>query len=219
MGHTSHPRRRRRARFGEALLTDGFLLTVAQWRVRRQQGLTTPRGRRSAVASRRVIQVGLFKTDEGLHGGWNFCPCVPQRAIADKTVRTLTVGVSSTSLPGVADAGHSYRRRIAADPLLAHVVGDYLLQSDWMPSGKTRRLAPAALHALVYGLPFLLLRPPRVGLLTVVVSHFVIDRWRLARYVCWAGGLIGPPPYRSWRACHKRDSRPSASLCFRFRFS
>jgi hypothetical protein len=97
---------------------------------------------------------------------------------------------------------------VTADQLLAHVAGDYLLQSDWMASGKTKNVVPAALHALVYGLPFLLLRPTREGFLTLVLSHFVIDHWRLARYVCWAGGLLGPPPYRSWKECQQTGFPP-----------
>jgi hypothetical protein len=97
---------------------------------------------------------------------------------------------------------------VSADQLLAHVVGDYLLQSDWMASGKTRHVVPAALHAVVYGFPFLLLRPTRGGFLTLVASHFVIDHWRLARYVCWAGGLLGPPPYRSWKECAQTGFPP-----------
>lgn len=40
--------------------------------------------------------------------------------------------------------------------LLAHLVGDYLIQSDWMANEKTKRWWPAWAHALTYGLPFLL---------------------------------------------------------------
>jgi hypothetical protein len=90
---------------------------------------------------------------------------------------------------------------VTADQLLAHVLGDYLLQSDWMASNKTRRWVPALAHALTYSMPFLALRPSPVGWLVIAASHLFIDRWRLARYVCWASGLLAPPPYRSWREC------------------
>ena len=44
-----------------------------------------------------------------------------------------------------------------ADQLVAHAVGDYILQSDWMANEKTKRSLAAAVHALTYALPFLLL--------------------------------------------------------------
>jgi hypothetical protein len=90
---------------------------------------------------------------------------------------------------------------VTADQLLAHVIGDYLLQSDWMARYKTTRSFPAVVHALAYSVPFLVLRPALLSWLLIASSHFVIDRWRLARYLCWAGGLLAPPPHRSWREC------------------
>jgi hypothetical protein len=97
---------------------------------------------------------------------------------------------------------------VTADQLVAHVVGDYLLQSSWMASEKSRRSLPAALHAVVYGLPFLVFRPSPRGWMLIVATHFIIDRWRLARYVCWAGGLLSPPPHRSWAECRQTGFPP-----------
>jgi hypothetical protein len=97
---------------------------------------------------------------------------------------------------------------VTADQLLAHIVGDYVLQSDWMARGKTRHVLPAAVHALTYGLPFLVFRPRPLGLFLVVATHFVIDRYRLARYMCWAGGLLRPPPYRTWQECRQTGFPP-----------
>ena len=78
-----------------------------------------------------------------------------------------------------------------AAQFLAHLVGDYLAQSHWMAVEKVRRSLPAAIHALTYGLPFLLLRPSPLAWAVIVGSHFIIDRWRLARYVVWAKNLAG----------------------------
>ena len=72
-----------------------------------------------------------------------------------------------------------------ADQLVAHVVGDYLLQSHWVAQRKTSRLAVALLHALLYALPFVLLTRSPVALLVIVVTHAVIDRYRLVRHVIW----------------------------------
>jgi hypothetical protein len=82
---------------------------------------------------------------------------------------------------------------ITADQLLAHAVGDYVLQSDWMAINKTRSTVAALAHALMYSLPFLLLSPTLRGLLIIALSHYVIDRWRLARYVCMVRNRLAPP--------------------------
>ena len=50
-----------------------------------------------------------------------------------------------------------------ADQLIAHAVGDYILQSDWMALEKTKRSLAAAVHALTYTLPFLFLTSSRSG--------------------------------------------------------
>lgn len=91
---------------------------------------------------------------------------------------------------------------ISADQLIAHAVGDYLLQSDWMAGEKTKRSVAALAHAVAYGLPFLLLTRSPLALLVIVGTHFVIDRWRLARFVVWAKNLLAPAPWRHpWSQC------------------
>lgn len=76
--------------------------------------------------------------------------------------------------------------------LVLHLFGDYLLQSDWMAQRKTTSSVPAAAHAIVYTAPFWLLMPSWWAMLLVGGTHFVIDRWRLARYVCWAKNFLAP---------------------------
>ena len=76
--------------------------------------------------------------------------------------------------------------------LVAHLVGDYLLQSDWMAAEKRRHPLPALVHAGLYGLPFLPLGPSPTALVTIVLSHFVIDRWALARHVARARDHLAP---------------------------
>lgn len=91
--------------------------------------------------------------------------------------------------------------------LLAHAWGDYVLQSDWQASHKTQSSWPAFIHALLYGLCFvpvvLVARASWWVLAVVAGSHFVIDRWRLARYVCWAKNFLAPRSAwpRPWREC------------------
>jgi hypothetical protein len=86
--------------------------------------------------------------------------------------------------------------------LLAHLVGDYLLQSHWMATEKTKRWWPAWAHALTYGLPFLLVTCSPVALAAIVITHAVIDHYRLARYVVWLKNLMAPAEQRHpWREC------------------
>jgi hypothetical protein len=74
---------------------------------------------------------------------------------------------------------------ITADQILAHLVGDYILQSHWMAQEKTKQSFAAAAHAGTYTLPFLFLtwEPGPLGF--ICFTHFLIDRFRLARYVVW----------------------------------
>lgn len=88
---------------------------------------------------------------------------------------------------------------ITADQLFLHAVGDYVTQSDWMASNKTKQDLPALCHALVYSLPFLALKPSLLAWIVIFATHFLIDRYRLARYVVWAKNFLAPvgsnPPW------------------------
>jgi len=79
------------------------------------------------------------------------------------------------------------------EQLLAHLVGDFILQNHWMANRKTQVTWIAVFHAVTYGLPFLFLTRHWQPLALIVVSHFIIDRWRLARVVTdvWGTGKPG----------------------------
>ncbi len=81
---------------------------------------------------------------------------------------------------------------ISANQLVAHAIGDYVLQSDWMANEKTKRSTAALAHALTYGVPFLLFQPSLLAMVVIIGTHFIIDRWRLARYVCWLKNFFSP---------------------------
>jgi hypothetical protein len=89
---------------------------------------------------------------------------------------------------------------ITGDQLIAHAVGDYVLQSDWMATEKTKKSIAAAVHASIYSLPFLFLTHAPAALAVIACTHFVIDRWRLARFVVWAKNFLGPGN-RRWSEC------------------
>ena len=95
---------------------------------------------------------------------------------------------------------------ITADQLVAHALGDYVLQSDWMASKKRTENLAAWVHAFCYSLPFFFLlsstpwttRPSELDgngsaqWLVIVGSHYYIDRFGLARYVVWAKNFLAP---------------------------
>lgn len=74
---------------------------------------------------------------------------------------------------------------ITADQVLAHAIGDYILQSHWMATEKTKNSVAAAVHAVTYTLPFLFITQAVVPLAIICGTHFLVDRFRLARYVVW----------------------------------
>lgn len=83
--------------------------------------------------------------------------------------------------------------------LLCHLAGDYLTQTSWMAQEKTKRSAPAAAHALSYTACFLPITKDWRRLAIIGGSHFVIDRWRLAKHVTWAKNQLAPV---AWRPPH-----------------
>ncbi len=106
---------------------------------------------------------------------------------------------------------------VTVDQVTAHFVGDYIIQSHWMATEKTRRWLPAIIHAVSYGLPFLFLRPSISAMAVLVGTHAVIDRYRLARHVCWAKNQVAPHSHRvswdhSWATGYPETTPPWLSV-------
>jgi len=87
------------------------------------------------------------------------------------------------------------------EQLLIHLWGDYITQTDWMANNKTKRNLAAFAHATVYTLPFLLLTQSLTALLVIGITHFYIDRYRLARYVLFAKNWITDRTLK-WADCN-----------------
>jgi hypothetical protein len=91
---------------------------------------------------------------------------------------------------------------ITADQIVVHLAGDYLTQSDWMASFKTKSSFAALCHAAVYSVPFWLFHPTVSAWLVIFGTHYLIDRYRLARYVVWAKNFLAPPGSNPpWSKC------------------
>lgn len=89
--------------------------------------------------------------------------------------------------------------------LICHLIGDYVLQNHAMATLKTSSSAWAAAHAITYTIPFVLVALLQewvggdlffsvspVGLLVICLTHFAIDRWRLAGFWVrfWGVGVV-----------------------------
>ena len=79
-----------------------------------------------------------------------------------------------------------------AEILVAHLVGDYLLQSHWMATEKINRWWPAIVHGITYTIPYLLVTRSLWALLIIAGTHVIIDHYRLAKHVSWVKNLLGP---------------------------
>lgn len=79
---------------------------------------------------------------------------------------------------------------------LAHLVGDYLIQSHWMAVEKTKRWWPAIVHGVTYTLPFALITRSLLALAVIGGTHIVIDHYRLARHVVWLRNQVAPYAHR-----------------------
>lgn len=75
--------------------------------------------------------------------------------------------------------------------LILHLLGDYVLQSDWMAQNKTKSTWAAFCHATVYSLPFAFIASLNAWLV-IWITHLLIDRFRLARYVVYAKNFLAP---------------------------
>lgn len=80
--------------------------------------------------------------------------------------------------------------------ILAHLVGDYVIQSDWMAQKKTSQWLPAILHGITYTLPYLFITLSPLALIVIAGTHIIIDRYRLAKYLVWAKNQLAPKSFR-----------------------
>ena len=89
--------------------------------------------------------------------------------------------------------------------LIIHIWADFVLtQGTWIALNKSKVTWAAALHALLYTCCFLVLTQSWQALLVIGVTHFLIDRFSLAKYLIFAKEWVLAPPGRlpKWEMCH-----------------
>jgi hypothetical protein len=91
------------------------------------------------------------------------------------------------------------------EQLILHLVGDYITQSHWMATNKTKAFFPAFVHAAVYSVPFLCLTTHILALSCIFGTHLLIDRFALARYVVFAKNYF-LSPRQSWKVLGTRNA-------------
>jgi hypothetical protein len=80
--------------------------------------------------------------------------------------------------------------------IYAHMIGDYLIQTDWMAAGKKRSSWICAVHVLTYLIPFLFTPLAWWQVALIGLQHFAQDR---TGFVVWmmkakgSGVFVGPP--------------------------
>lgn len=66
--------------------------------------------------------------------------------------------------------------------IFAHLIGDYLIQNDWMATGKKRSSWICAVHVLTYLIPFVFTPLAGWQIVAIGLQHFAQDR---TGFVVW----------------------------------
>lgn len=85
--------------------------------------------------------------------------------------------------------------------LILHLIGDYVTQSDRMANEKVKDIRMALLHAFIYSVPFyIFIDMSIVAFLTIFLTHAVIDRYRVVKYIIFARNRLHDKTLR-WEDC------------------
>lgn len=68
--------------------------------------------------------------------------------------------------------------------IYAHLIGDYLLQNDWMAGNKKNNSWICLVHIITYMIPFLLTDLNWIQLLLIVAQHYIQDRTHFVAWFC-----------------------------------
>lgn len=97
-----------------------------------------------------------------------------------------------------------------ASQIVAHLIGDYLIQSHWMAVKKRANWSAAIWHGWAYSLAFVAFCGPSIpALLIIAISHMIFDHYGVSRYVVFAKNFLAPrAEWPTW-ADSKKTGYPS----------
>ena len=83
---------------------------------------------------------------------------------------------------------------------IAHLIGDYILQNDWIASRKKKSSLVCLLHVMLYLIPFLFSSLPWWKLGLIGLQHFIQDRTNIVVwFIKFKGGQqFCLPPMAPW---------------------
>ena len=79
---------------------------------------------------------------------------------------------------------------------MAHLIGDYLLQNDWMALNKKSSTFHCSVHIITYMIPFVFMPISLLGFILIAIQHFVVDRTNIIyNFMVWKGQdkFVEPP--------------------------
>jgi hypothetical protein len=84
--------------------------------------------------------------------------------------------------------------------LVAHMVGDFLLQTDWMAKNKKRSFFACTIHVFLYMMPFLFLGLMWWQLLIIALQHWIQDKTTFVNWYMAKTGSVefANPPFSPW---------------------
>ena len=68
------------------------------------------------------------------------------------------------------------------DWIIAHLIGDYIIQNDWMAKNKKISSFVCFIHVLTYMIPFLFCGLSVVQFVLIAMQHFIQDR---TNFIVW----------------------------------
>ncbi len=60
--------------------------------------------------------------------------------------------------------------------IFAHLIGDYIFQTDWMAANKKRSSMACTIHVITYILPFIFCNISWIAFYLIAVEHWIQDR-------------------------------------------
>jgi len=68
--------------------------------------------------------------------------------------------------------------------ILAHFIGDFLLQNDWMARRKKNSSLICTIHVAIYIIPFLFVEASYLQTLLIFSQHWIQDRTEFVNWYC-----------------------------------